>query len=63
MVTSLILSMSLNLPQSMNAQFTNLVDGQFTPIIDRWITIITVEFSLTQESVATTDGYYRQERL
>ena len=38
--------MSLNLPQGMNAQFTNLVDGQFTPIIDSGASYnVTVEFS------------------
>ena len=38
--------MSLNLPQGMNAQFTNLVDGQFTPLIDSGSSYnVTVEFS------------------
>ena len=38
--------MSLNLPQGMNAQFTNLVDGQYTPIIDSGASYnVTVEFS------------------
>ena len=38
--------MSLNLPQGMNAQFTNLVDGLFTPIIDSGASYnVTVEFS------------------
>jgi hypothetical protein len=38
--------MSLNLPQGMNAQFTNLVDGQFTPVIDSGASYnVTVEFS------------------
>ena len=38
--------MSLNLPQGMNAQFTNLVDGLYTPIIDSGASYnVTVEFS------------------
>jgi len=38
--------MSLNLPQGMNAQFTNLVDGRYTPTIDSGASYnVTVEFS------------------
>ena len=39
-------NMSLNLPQGMNAQFTNLVNGQLTPVIDSGASYnVTVEFS------------------
>ena len=38
--------MSLNLPEGMNAEFTNLVDGVYTPIIDSGASYnVTVEFS------------------